>query len=186
MQQSIINESVLEQIVRQERQVLKMVAMKPKDRPEYLRSTAASRQSMSQSGLFRKLTVKEKRFVDILFTMSEPNQTQAYIQAGYKSRGATAMAEASKVIRKPKVAAYLAKLKAGATKRAEKTADDIIRELEGLGFAELTKEGLVKAGDKLRALEALGKRFGIFPNNANVNIGATESFIKALSEAVKV
>ncbi len=53
MQQSIINESVLEQIVRQERQALQMVAMKPKDRPEYLRSTAASRQSMSQSGLFR-------------------------------------------------------------------------------------------------------------------------------------
>ncbi len=135
---------------------------------------------------FRNLTIKQKRFADILFSMKEPNQTRAYIQAEFKCRGATATAEASKTIRKPHVAAYLAKLKDRATNRAEKTADDIIRELEGLGFAELTKEGLVKAGDKLRALEALGKRFGIFPNNANVNIDATESFIKALSEAVKV
>ena len=48
-----MSESVLEQIYRQQHQILQMVGMRPGDRPEYLRLTAIERQAMSQSGLFQ-------------------------------------------------------------------------------------------------------------------------------------
>ena len=48
-----MSESILEQVYKQERQVLQMIGMKPEDRPEYLRFTAMARQSMSQGELFK-------------------------------------------------------------------------------------------------------------------------------------
>ena len=43
--------------------------------------------------------------------MVEPNQKQAYIEAGYKARGKAAEVEACKTLKIPKVKAYLKKLR---------------------------------------------------------------------------
>ena len=109
--------------------------------------------------------IEQKRFCRIYHSMKHPNQAQAYELAGFKSRGKAAEAHASRLVRNGRVKAYLEKLGKSAEARAEKTADEIIRELEGIGFEKLKKRGLVKASDKIKALEALGKRYSLFPNN---------------------
>ncbi len=48
-----MNESVLEQVCRQEQQISQMIGMTPNDRQEYLRFTNMARQSMSQGELFQ-------------------------------------------------------------------------------------------------------------------------------------
>lgn len=85
---------------------------------------------------------EQKRFCDILFTMKNPNQMEAYRLAGYKGSGHTAEANASKILKKAEVSAYMEFLRSRATERAEKKADEIVKELENLGpdFSEsLTK-----------------------------------------------
>jgi len=69
--------------------------------------------------------------------MKKPNQAKAYKLAGSKCRGATLIEEASRTLNKPQCKAYLRKLGQRATMRAEKTADDIIAELEKLGFSNI-------------------------------------------------
>ena len=84
-----------------------------------------------------KLTILQKRFADILFSMPEPNQRQAYIQAGYKARGKTADEAASRLARNIKVQTYLDKLSAAITKRTEIDAAKVVRELAKVGFSNI-------------------------------------------------
>jgi len=57
----------------------------------------------------RQLTEKQKRFAEGI--VSGLTQEQAYIQAGYASRGVTARAEATKSIQNPNVQAYINELR---------------------------------------------------------------------------
>lgn len=84
-----------------------------------------------------KLTILQKRTCDIYFSMKKPNQAKAHKLAGSKCTGKTLEVEACKTLNKPQAKAYLKKLGQRATERAEKTADDVIRELEKLGFATI-------------------------------------------------
>ncbi len=83
-----------------------------------------------------RLTIRNKKFCDKLHSMKEPNQRVAY-ESAYKCRGHTAEVEACNLLKKPLVAEYLQKLKDKATKQAEKSAQDIIKELEILGFSNI-------------------------------------------------
>lgn len=85
----------------------------------------------------KKLTILQKRFCQILHSMKTPNQTEAYCLAGYKSVGRAAESNASKVLSLHKVAAYLESLGKRAEARAEKKADEIIAELEKIGFSNI-------------------------------------------------
>ncbi len=104
------------------------------------------------------LTIRQKRLCDIYHAMEKPNKRIAYELAGYKCRGETARKEAEREMAKPLVKAYLDSLKETATKNAQKTADEIIAELEKIGFQRK------KNRNKVRALELLGRRFNLFPN----------------------
>ena len=90
--------------------------------------------------------------------MKKPNQRIAYELAGYESRGETARVEAQRMMKVPHVKAYLDSLKERATQKAQRSAEDIISELEKIGF------GKKKDRNKVRALELLGRRFYLFPN----------------------
>jgi len=69
--------------------------------------------------------------------MRKPNKREAYILAGSTSTGETARVEADRTLRKPHVSAYLEKLQNKAMTKAVKTAEDIIRELELMGFSNI-------------------------------------------------
>lgn len=83
------------------------------------------------------LTILQKRTCDIYHSMKSPNKRIAYELAGYKARGKTAKTEAQREMDKPHVKKYLDSLKAAATERAQRSADDIIAELEKLAFANM-------------------------------------------------
>lgn len=106
----------------------------------------------------KKLTDLQKRTVDIYFSMRKSNRGKAYELAGSECRGETATTEAKRMFKLPKVAAYYNSLRKRATERAKRTADEIIAELEKVGFQR------TKNRNKVRALEVLAKRFNLFPN----------------------
>lgn len=56
-----------------------------------------------------KLTDRQRRFAE--FVATGETKVQAFTLAGYSSRGATAMTEASKLMKNPGVKAYLAELR---------------------------------------------------------------------------
>lgn len=84
-----------------------------------------------------KLTILQKRCCDIYFAMGKPNQAKAYKLAGSKSKGKTLIVEACRTLKKPQCREYLEKLGKRATVRAERSADEVIRELELLGFSNI-------------------------------------------------
>lgn len=108
-----------------------------------------------------KLTIKQKRFVDLLLTDPDMNQTKAFIAAGYSPTGADG--NAAREIGKDSVQQYLQermkerqKRLAKESAKLEKTQDDVARELIRMGFANLTdavtwdKNGLkIKSSDDL-------------------------------------
>ena len=106
----------------------------------------------------RKLTIMQKRFCDILHSMKKPNQREAWILAGSKTRGHTAEVEACRTLKKPLVIAYMKKLRNKNTERALRKKDEIIRQAENLAFSDLTdyvkvdKNGITfKSWDELTA-----------------------------------
>jgi len=110
-----------------------------------------------------RLTGMQKTFVEILHSMKKPNRVKAYLLAGYKGKhNRGTHNNAQKTLHKPHVLAYYESLRTQATKNAQKTADEIIEELEGIGFEKLSKK--LSAMAKIKALELLGRRFGLFPN----------------------
>lgn len=84
-----------------------------------------------------KLTPLQRSFVEIYHGMKERNQAKAYKQAGSKCKGKTLDVEACRTLKKPQVRAYLKRLQKKSEERALKTADDIIRELEKVGFSNI-------------------------------------------------
>ena len=84
-----------------------------------------------------KLTILQKRCCDIYHSMKHLNQAQAYILASGKCRGKAAESAASRMLSNVKCLEYLEKLGQRATARAEKSADDVIRELEKMGFSNI-------------------------------------------------
>lgn len=85
----------------------------------------------------KSLTILQQRFADIYFRMKEPNQTQAYIKAGYKAKGKTAEQAACRLARNVKVRAYLNKLGAAVTKKTEINGAKVIAELAKVAFSNI-------------------------------------------------
>lgn len=84
------------------------------------------------------LTTLQRRFVEIYHSMKKPKQAKAWQLAGSKTTGKTAEVEACRTLKKPQVKAYLKKLQKKSEERAEKTAGEIIEELENLAFSKIT------------------------------------------------
>ena len=85
----------------------------------------------------KELTGLQKRFVDILISMKKPVKLKAYNLAGYRSTGEIGRVEAHRTLNLPHVKAYYESFRKKATERAEKSADDIIKELTKVAFSNI-------------------------------------------------
>ena len=92
--------------------------------------------------------------------MVDLNATQAAIRAGYAAHSVNAFRVIGCTnLMKVNVKAEIQRLKAETAKRIEITADDVV-----LSFVDLAKRAKVKddLGNENRALENIGKHFGVF------------------------
>jgi hypothetical protein len=97
----------------------------------------------------RDLTPKQQRFADLVLTGVPASR--AYREAGYRaSTDGTAEVEGSRLLRNPKVAAYLAARRTGAAAKAELTLAGVLGEL-----ADFARDSGVEAAHRLSAYKFL-------------------------------
>lgn len=97
----------------------------------------------------RELTSKQQRFADLV--LGGMPASRAYREAGYTaSTDGTAEVEGSKLLRNPKVAAYLTARRTGAAEKAELTLAGVLGEL-----AEFARDQAVEDAHRLTAYKIL-------------------------------
>lgn len=136
-----------------------------------------------------KLTIKQKAFADYYIELG--NATEAYIKAGYKaSKRDIAEVEGCKLLRNPKVEAYLKErekqIESDRIAKAEEVLAFLSASLRGEVLEEVVStesiDGMIKpvilkkqlsAKDRIKAAELLGKRYALFTKKVDLegNIG---------------
>lgn len=136
-----------------------------------------------------KLTIKQKAFADYYIKLG--NATEAAVRAGYKKK--TAYSIGCENLKKPDIKVYIEqRLKEiedsriasakevveylSAVMRGDQQEEVIVVEGTGDGCSEargVNKD--VSAKERIKAAELLGKRYGIFTDNTNINasVGVT-------------
>lgn len=106
------------------------------------------------------LTEKQKRFVDEY--LIDLNATQAAIRAGYSENTAEVIGYEN--LRKPQIAEKVQEAMQLRSRRVDLSQDMVAQELRKIGFAEAHDytDADLKYGNKLKALELLGKHLGMF------------------------
>lgn len=127
------------------------------------------------SGITKKLTLKQQRFVDEYIISG--NATQAAIKAGYSKK--TANRIATENLSKPVIKTAIDKRNAEI--QSEKTMDmqEVVELLASIARGETTEETVTNKGDvietatrnsdKLKALELIGKRFGAWTDKKEIS-----------------
>lgn len=110
-----------------------------------------------------KLTAKQEIFCREYII--DLNATQAAIRAGYSKK--TANRIASENLSKLDIQRKIQELQQERAERTEITQDRVLKELAGIGFAPITK-GKIKAADKTKALELLGRHLGMFTDKLQI------------------
>ncbi len=126
----------------------------------------------------QELTDRQARFCEEY--LIDLNATQAAIRAGYSEK--TAREQAAQNLSKLNIQEKIAELKAERSKRTEITQDSVIQELAAVARAEVKG---VRAVDKLKALELLGKHLGMFVERYEVNAAEIEKRIAEAREQGK-
>lgn len=126
----------------------------------------------------QELTDKQARFCEEY--LIDLNATQAAIRAGYSEK--TAREQAAQNLSKLNIQEKIAELKVERAKRTEMTQDSVIQELAAVARAEIKG---VRAVDKLKALELLGKHLGMFVERYEVNAAEIEKRIAEAREQGK-
>ena len=118
-----------------------------------------------------KLTEKQKRFCEEYLV--DLNATQAAVRAGYKNSDV-----GRKLVTKSHVLNYISELQKEQSKRTGISADNVLKELQKVAFADADISGK----EKIKALELLGKHLGLF---AEQNQSAGEQELPALYQALE-
>lgn len=126
----------------------------------------------------QELTDRQARFCEEY--LIDLNATQAAIRAGYSEK--TANEQGVRLLANVSVQEKIAELKAERAKRTEMTQDSVIQELAAVARAEVKG---VRAVDKLKALELLGKHLGMFVERYEVNAAEIEKRIAEAREQGK-
>ncbi len=126
----------------------------------------------------QELTDRQARFCEEY--LIDLNATQAAIRAGYSEK--TANEQGARLLANVSVQEKIAELKAERAKRTEMTQDSVIQELAAVARAEVKG---VRAVDKLKALELLGKHLGMFVERYEVNAAEIEKRIAEAREQGK-
>ncbi len=119
---------------------------------------------------WHEVTEKQKVFADEY--LIDLNATRAY-KVAYPSvkKDETAASAGGRMLKNVKVEKYIQKRMRERQKRTEITQDRVLNELAAIGFAnvaELEKLKL-KASDKLKALELMGRHLGMFKDKVEVS-----------------
>ncbi len=94
-----------------------------------------------------QLTPRQLKFIEGILLGKVPKD--AYIQAGYKGRGATAHSAANRMLKNVEISAFIESANLKAIAQAELSAELVLRRLMEIGSG--------KGKSALRALELLGK-----------------------------
>ena len=116
------------------------------------------------------LTLKQKLFVEAYIGPARGNGKEAARRAGYAGSDATLAQVAAENLRRPQILALI-------NSRVEEvamTADEILAELASI--AKLPCPG-PDASHKLKALELLGKHYGLFSDKREVAVGNLEIIV---------
>ena len=106
---------------------------------------------------FESLTGKQQLFISEY--LIDFNATQAAIRAGYSQKTAEVMG--SKLLKNPRIKPFI---DVELNRRQDENRIDAERVIEGLHEMAFKKKEISDA-NRLRALELLGKHFGVFNNN---------------------
>ena len=120
---------------------------------------------------------KQRRFCEEY--LIDLNATQAAIRAGYAPK--TAYSQGQRLLKDVEIAETITKLKSVQSERTGITADKVLEELSKVAFFP-AEECELKASDKLRALELIGKHIGMFKSDADADAPALEKLDKILAE----
>lgn len=126
----------------------------------------------------QELTDRQARFCEEY--LIDLNATQAAIRSGYSEK--TANRIASELLSKLDIQEKITELKAERSQRTEITQDRVVKELAAVARAEIKG---VRAVDKLKALELLGKHLGMFVERYEVNAAEIEKRIAEAREQGK-
>lgn len=141
-----------------------------------------------------KLTDKQKRFVDEY--LIDLNATQAYKRAGYSVKSDNAAAvEGLKLLRNPKIERHIAERLKQFEDENTASLKEILEYLTAAMRGEIVEAVVLAVGcgggkskaivvykqisakDSLRAAELLGKRYGLFKNNVNLEFDSPQVII---------
>lgn len=127
------------------------------------------------SSITRKLTQKQRRFVDEYIISG--NATQAAIKAGYSKR--SAQQTGAENLLKPVIKAELDKRNAEIQSKKTMDMREVMERLAAMARGETTEETVTNKGevfetatknsDKLKALELIGKRFGAWTDKKEIS-----------------
>lgn len=115
------------------------------------------------------MTDKQKKFCDEY--LIDLNATQAAIRAGYSKK--TANRIASENLSKLDIQEYISAKKKDIQQQTNIKLDDIIEALKTIGFADINP-AIIKASDKIKALEVIAKMLGL---NETTDNGRLEELI---------
>lgn len=110
-----------------------------------------------------KLSVKQEKFLDAYLGEANGNGTKAAQLAGYKGSLQTLKSVASENLTKPDIAKEIEK-----RLRTTMTGEQVLKELSEIAAAECREP--VRVGEKLKALDLMGKHHRIFNESVNVAI----------------
>ena len=124
------------------------------------------------------------------------NATQSYLKAYPEASYATANVEGCKLLVKPSIKAYIDEQMAKKQDDRIMKQDEILRLLTSIARGEQTEQTLkgegngfqilvdkdISAKDRLKALELLGKRYGTFTENVNVNVSKSEKLADIMEQ----
>ena len=124
------------------------------------------------------------------------NATQSYLKAYPKASYETANVEGCKLLVKPSIKNYIDERMASKQDERIMKQDEILRLLTSIARGEQTEQTLqlcgegrqklvdkdISAKDRLKALELLGKRYGIFAEKIDVSVGKSEKFADILEQ----
>ena len=116
------------------------------------------------------LTLKQKLFVEAYIGPARGNATEAAKRAGYTGNDATLAQVAAENMRRPQILALIN----ARVEQAAMTADEILTELADI--ARLPCPG-PDASHKMKALELLGKHYGLFSDKREHAVGALEIIV---------
>lgn len=142
------------------------------------------------------MTEKQKRFC--LEYLIDANATQAAIRAGYSKK--TAYSQGERLLRNVEIQNYIQEQMKELESNTIASAEEVIKYLTSVLRGESQSEIVVVEGDgdgsssakkiqkapdekeKLKAAELLGKRYGLFKDNVNLDGGVSITFVDDLGD----